>query len=79
METLSIRMYNEKSDPGEYRVMLERAVASEGKGSPFFRKLDGLVDPARDPWRAFSGVAAQAVRERIDHLRRRIRNGMKDC
>jgi hypothetical protein len=79
METLSIRMYNEKSDPGEYRVMLERAADPDGKGSPFFRKLDGLVDPERDPWRAFSEVAAQAVWQRIDHLRRRIRNGRKDC
>lgn len=74
LETQAVRMFNERSDPAEYRVRIENAVRPDENRSPLRMKLEALVDPGRDPWRAFSEEAARAVRERIDRLRKRIRD-----
>ncbi len=74
LEVQSIRMFNERPDREEDRVRIESSADPDGKGSPFLVKLEGLVDPERDPWRAFSEEAARAVRERIVQLCRRIRD-----
>jgi hypothetical protein len=87
LDVVSLRMYNEDMHPGRYRVSVEEVAGSEkaagtvemeatagrAEGSLFYRKISSLVDPGRDPWRAFSETAALAVQEKIDHLCQRIR------
>ena len=72
LETLSIRMFNERSDPAGYTVRVEEAANQKKAHSPFYTKIKGLVDPSAPPWKTFSETVAVDIRERIDHLRRRI-------
>jgi hypothetical protein len=72
LETLSIRMFNERSDPAGYTVRVEEAANQKKAHSPFYQKIKSLVDPSEPPWKTFSETVAVDIRERIDHLRRRI-------
>jgi hypothetical protein len=72
LETLSIRMFNERSDPAGYTVRVEEAANQKKAHSPFYLKIKSLVDPSEPPWKTFSETVAVDIRERIDHLRRRI-------
>jgi hypothetical protein len=47
--------------------------ATAGEACPFHQQINGLVNPSQDPWKAFSDTVAREVNERIDHLRRRVR------
>jgi len=68
----SIRLYNEASDAGDYRVRVEQASHPGEPDNPLYEKLAENVDPDEDPWAAFSDLAATTVHKRAELLRRRI-------
>jgi hypothetical protein len=71
LRAVSLRMFNERDNPAKYAVQVEAATA--GEACPFHQQIKGLVNPSQDPWKAFSDTVAREVNERIDHLRRRVR------
>jgi hypothetical protein len=54
-------MYTQHDNPGDYRVTVTTA---DGTESDLSREIAALLDPARDPWRAFAVATADAVAER---------------
>ena len=72
LDALSLRMYNESEDPGEYSVKVEEAVHAGADKNPFYRRITSLIKPSEDPWKTFSAVVARTVRIRAQNLRARI-------
>jgi hypothetical protein len=64
LNSASLRFFNQIADPSSYRV----AVAHCGDPNPFSTKLAALVEPEADPWKKFSGDAAELVEERRECL-----------
>lgn len=62
LEVASVRVYNQASDPGSYRVSLDRGVPEE-QGA-FYERLSPWVDPALPTWRDLSAAIADLVAER---------------
>jgi UDP-2,3-diacylglucosamine pyrophosphatase LpxH len=72
LKATSLRMYGEQQDPGAYRVAVEEAAGASSAPNELTARVRSLVDPARDPWKAFSAAASQAVNVRGRNLRSRI-------
>jgi hypothetical protein len=70
---VSLRMYNEAEDPGEYAVKVEAAAQSGGAANPLLARVQSLVDPNRNPWRGFSDTVAQERLFRVENLKMKIR------
>jgi hypothetical protein len=70
---VSLRMYNEAKDPGEYAVRVEAAPQSGGAANPLLQRVQSLVDPSRNPWRMFSDTVAQERLLRVENLKMKIR------
>jgi hypothetical protein len=73
LNTVSLRAYNQSADPSSYRVSLNQ-VGSDP--NPFHRRLQGLVDPERQPWSGLSEAAAALVPERNQDLARLLKQGL---
>jgi hypothetical protein len=71
-ETVSVRMYNQADNPGDYAVRVEGFTSSERAQSAFLSKITDLVTNTRDPWKTFSDVAAEAVSTHAQLLRTKI-------
>jgi hypothetical protein len=69
----SLRMYNEAGRPEEYSVKVEQATHAGEETNPFHHRIEGLVDPDEEPWKAFSATVARAVHVRTQNLRARLR------
>ena len=72
LNTVSLRMYNEDADPSKYTVRVEKATHAGEKENPFYRRISGLVDPSKEPWKSFSITVARSVYIRAQNLRTRI-------
>jgi hypothetical protein len=72
LSAVSLRMYNEDSDPSKYSVRVEEAVHGGEVKTPFYRRVNDLVKPSQEPWKTFSTGVARAVRIRAQNLRARI-------
>jgi UDP-2,3-diacylglucosamine pyrophosphatase LpxH len=72
LNTTSLRMYNENSDPTRYSVEVREAFHSGQIRNPFHSQITGLVKPDKSPWKEFSASVARAVRVRAQNLRARI-------
>lgn len=60
LNSASLRLYNQADDKSSYRV----GVAHCGEPNPFFTWIDGVVNPEAEPWKGFSGAAADLVGQR---------------
>ena len=72
LNTVSLRMYNENADPTKYTVRVEEATHAGEKDNPLYRRISGLVDPSKEPWKSFSTTVARSVYIRAQNLRTRI-------
>ncbi len=72
LEATSLRMYNETSDPGQYRVSVQEARHPGDQPGGFHTRMTRLVDGSLSLWRAFSDTVARAVNVRAQNLRARI-------
>jgi hypothetical protein len=74
LNAVSLRVYNEYSDPSRYVVSVREASHPGEAPSSLYLRIKGLVRSSEDPWRALSAEAARSVSERKDNLRKRIEN-----
>jgi hypothetical protein len=72
LQTTSLRMYNQAASPKDYAVRVEEATRRDGASNPFHERIKSLVNPERDPWRAFSDTVAEAVRVHAQVLQTKI-------
>lgn len=72
LQTTSLRMYNQAASPKDYAVRVEDSTRPGGASNPFHERIKSLVQPERDPWRAFSDVVAEAVRIHAQVLQTKI-------
>ncbi len=72
LEATSLRMYNETNDPGKYSVSVQEAGHPGDPPGAFHSRIDGLVSPSSDPWKAFADTTAREVNVRAQNLRARI-------
>ncbi len=70
LEAVSLRMYNEQAEPGQYTVRVAQAGTTPGA---FYSMIAGRVQPNTGPWKAFSETVADHVSLRAGFLARRIR------
>jgi hypothetical protein len=70
LEVACVRLYNQSSDAGAYRVHLDDGLPAEQ--GPFYRRLSGLIRAEDKVWRDFSAAAAELVTERTKTLARII-------
>ncbi|MEN6440094.1 MAG: hypothetical protein ABFD97_16085 [Syntrophobacter sp.] len=71
LETVSLRMYNEQTEPRLYAVSVNHAGAAPGA---FHKRIAGLVQPNAGAWKAFSETVADHVSLRAHFLADRIRD-----
>ncbi|HEU5199748.1 MAG TPA: metallophosphoesterase [Ktedonobacterales bacterium] len=71
LHATSLRMYNQAASPKDYRVLVEDS-SHPGASNPFHERIKSLVQPERDPWRAFSDAVAEAVRIHAQVLQTKI-------
>lgn len=72
LNTVSLRMYNEKTDPKKYSVRVEEATHDSEKKNPFYCQIRDLIKTSEDPWKKFSDIVARSVHVRAQNLRSRI-------
>jgi hypothetical protein len=72
LRATSLRLYHEGGDPADYRVSVEEASHVGERRSTFHQEVVERVNPAADPWRRFSELAAAAVQERAKMLQSRV-------
>ncbi len=72
LNALTVRMYNQASNPAEYAVHVEALTHAQGTGSAFYDHINAQVNNAKDPWKAFSAAAAEAVRIHAQVLQTKI-------
>jgi hypothetical protein len=72
LNAVSLRMYNESADPGDYKVRIAESTHEGQQKSAFHKRILTLVKPSRDPWKSFSSEVERAVRTRSQNLRVRI-------
>ncbi|HEY7020292.1 MAG TPA: hypothetical protein VH349_04190 [Ktedonobacterales bacterium] len=72
LETVSVRMYNQAANPRDYAVRVEGLSPSDTAQSVFLSEVTASVTDARDPWKAFSEVVAEAVGAHERLLRTKI-------
>jgi hypothetical protein len=70
---VSLRMYNEAADPGQYSVKVEAVAQPGGVANPLLERVRPLVDPNRNPWRTFSDTVARERLLRVENLKMKIR------
>ena len=70
LHTTSLRMYNQAASPKDYAVRVEDS--SPGASNPFHERIKSLVQPERDPWRAFSDAVAEGVHIHAQVLQTKI-------
>ena len=72
LNSVSLRLYNEDADPTKYSVTVREATHEGEQKNPFYRRISGLVQPSKNPWKKFSTTVSRAVRIRAQNLRARI-------
>lgn len=72
LNTTSIRVYNEASDPGGYSVKVEEAAHATGKPNPFHDRIKRLVESSEEQWEKLSKTIARTVYIRAQNLSARI-------
>jgi UDP-2,3-diacylglucosamine pyrophosphatase LpxH len=70
MNTISLRMYNDEADPSQYSAKVEATDSDMAR--EFYRQISGMVDPSKDPWKAFSETTFKEVKIRRNKLIERI-------
>lgn len=73
LSATSLRMYSEAEDAAAYRVSVEEARHGGEASNPFHEDISKFVNPNDDPWKSFSEVVAQEVRERARNLHNRVK------
>jgi hypothetical protein len=61
LDIVTLRMYNQALSVGDYAVQIEEVTRPGVANSAFYEHINACVNPARDPWKTFSEVAAEAV------------------
>jgi hypothetical protein len=72
LNTTSIRVYNESSDPEGYSVKVEEASHTSEKPNLFHERIKKLVESSEKRWKGLSNTIARTVYIREQHLRARI-------
>jgi len=70
LEVACVRLYNQTTDAGAYRVHLDDGLPAEQ--GPFYRRLSSLVRAEDQVWKDFSAAVAELVTERTKALARII-------
>ena len=70
LEVACLRLYNQTTDAGAYRVHLDDGLPAEQ--GPFYRRLSSLVRAEDQVWKDFSAAVAELVTERTKALARII-------
>jgi len=61
LDVLSLRMYNQALNTEDYAVHVAELTRPGMANSAFYERVNASVNKARDPWKAFSEAAAEAV------------------
>ncbi len=72
LETTSLRLYNQATQPEDYLVRVEQANSHLNNGNTFHQRIKSLVNPANAPWKPFSQAVAEAVRIHAQVLQTKI-------
>ncbi|HEY2383974.1 MAG TPA: metallophosphoesterase [Terriglobia bacterium] len=65
LDVVSLRFYNQQADAANYAVRVSEAQRPNGTHSAFYERLQGLINPNRDPWKSFSAVVAGEIPLRL--------------
>ena len=60
LDAITLRMYNQATNVADYAVHVEE-LTQGSTSSPFYDRVNALVNSASDPWKAFSEAVAEAV------------------
>jgi len=71
LNATSLQMYNETDREAEYSVRVEEAIHTGERVNPLHRRMRGLVNPSKEPWKTFRDIVARSVRIRAQNLRAR--------
>ena len=72
LDAVSLRMYNQAQDAEGYRVAVEEAARTSDKKNGLYQRINQLVKPRQNPWKAFSQAVERAVVVRAHNLKARI-------
>jgi hypothetical protein len=61
LNVASLRMYNQAVNPDAYRVAVQAAAHDGSPENPLLSRLLSIIDPSKDPWKAFSQTVAAMV------------------
>jgi hypothetical protein len=61
LNAASLRFYNQSANVDGYSVTVEAATDEGSPQNPLLERLSSIVDPAKDPWKAFSQTVARMV------------------
>jgi hypothetical protein len=72
LNATSVSMYRQISTDSVGNVIVEEAPRGFRGTNPFHQKIKKLVDPKKNPWRAFSDTVAKGLDVRRKHLKQRV-------
>lgn len=72
LNCVSLKMYNESNQKTDYCVKIAEVLRKGETNSALFSKIDGLLSPGLDPWKAFSETVEYEIKLRAKHLHDRI-------
>ena len=61
LNVASLRFYNQQANPADYAVRASEAPPPYGTHAAFYERLQGLLNPNRDPWKSFSDVVSRDI------------------
>jgi hypothetical protein len=68
LNVVSLRFYNQETDPANYGVRVSEAPRPDGTHTAFYERLQGLVNPKSAPWRTFSDIVSREIPPRLKNI-----------
>jgi hypothetical protein len=68
LDVVSLRFYNQQANPANYAVRVSEAPRPDGTHTAFYERLKGLINPNRDPWKAFSDIVSREIPPRLGNI-----------
>jgi hypothetical protein len=67
-------MYNEQIDVKDYLVKVESATHAGAEANPLHERIQSLIDPSKNPWKAFSETVAGSKPAYVTNLQNKIKS-----
>lgn len=68
LNVVSVRFYNQDTDPANYGVRVSEAARTDGTHTAFYERLQGLINPNSVPWKTFSNVVSREIPPRLKNI-----------